>query len=57
MPELYNYDAKGTVAKKVIAFIKKEHQKPSKYYPDEILMFHFIHHNKKLYIAVSLKPE
>ena len=30
-------------------FIEKEHRKPSKYYPEEKLMFHFIHHNKKLY--------
>lgn len=41
----------------VIAFIVKEHRKPSKYYPEKKLMFHFIHHNKKLYNAGSMKPE
>lgn len=35
----------------------KEHRKPSKYYLEEKLMFHFIHHNKKLYNAGSLKAE
>ena len=38
-------------------YMVKEHRKPSKYYPDEKLMFHFIHHNKKLYNAGSLKAE
>lgn len=28
----------------VINFMEKEHRKPSKYYPKEKLMFHFIHH-------------
>ena len=41
----------------VMAFMVKEHRKPSKYYPEEKLMFHFIHHNKKLYNAGSLKAE
>ena len=41
----------------VMAFMVKEHRKPSKYYPEEKLMFHFIHHNKKLYNAGALKPE
>lgn len=30
----------------VIEFVENEHRKPSKYYPEEYLMFHFIHHNK-----------
>lgn len=41
----------------VMAFIEKEHRKPSKYYPEEKLKFHFIHHNKKLYNAGTLKAE
>ena len=41
----------------VIAFIVKEHRKPSKYYPEKKLLFHFIHHNKKLYNAGSMKPK
>ena len=41
----------------VMAFMVKEHRKPSKYYPEEKLMFHFIHHNKKLYNARTLKAE
>lgn len=41
----------------VMAFIEKEHRKPSKYYPEEKLMFHFIHHNKKLYNGGSMKAE
>ena len=41
----------------VMEFMDKEHRKPSKYYPEEKLMFHFIHHNKKLYNAGSLKAE
>ncbi len=57
MQELYIYDARGTVARNVMSFIKKDHQKPSKYYQEEILLFLFIHHNKKLYNAGSLKPE
>lgn len=32
MQELYIYDARGTVARNVMSFIKKDHQKPSKYY-------------------------
>ena len=41
----------------VMDFIEKEHRKPSKYYPEEKLKFHFIHHNKKLYNAGTLKAE
>lgn len=41
----------------VMEFMVKEHRKPSKYYLEEKLMFHFIHHNKKLYNAGALKPE
>ena len=41
----------------VMEFMVKEHRKPSKYYPEEKLMFHFIHHNKKLYNARTLKAE
>lgn len=43
--------------KEVMEFMEREHRKPSKYYPEEKLMFHFIHHNKKLYNAGSLKAE
>ena len=39
----------------VMAFMVKEHRKPSKFYPEEKLKFHFIHHNKKLYNARTLK--
>lgn len=41
----------------VMEFLVKEHRKPSKYYPEEKLMFHFIHHNKKLYNAGTMKVE
>lgn len=41
----------------VMNFMEREHRKPSKYYPEEKLMFHFIHHNKKLYNAGDLKVE
>lgn len=41
----------------VINFMELEHRKPSKYYPEEKLMFHFIHHNKKLYNAGGLKAD
>lgn len=41
----------------VMEFMEREHRKPSKYYPEEELMFHFIHHNKKLYNAGALKIE
>ena len=41
----------------VMDFMEKNHRKPSKYYPEEKLMFHFIHHNKKLYNAGALKIE
>ena len=41
----------------VMNYMEREHRKPSKYYPEEKLMFHFIHHNKKLYNAGGLKAE
>ena len=41
----------------VMEFMGREYRKPSKYYPEEKLMFHFIHHNKKLYNAGTLKAE
>ena len=41
----------------VMNFMEKGHRKPSKYYPKEKLMFHFIHHNKKLYNGGFLKAE
>lgn len=41
----------------IVAFIEREHRKPSKYYPEEKLKFHFIHHNKKLYNAGVMKEE
>ena len=41
----------------VMNFMEREHRKPSKYYPEEKLMFHFIHHNKKLYNAGDLKAD
>lgn len=41
----------------VIAFMEREHSKPSKYYPEEKLRFHFIHNFMKLYNASSMKPE
>ena len=41
----------------VMKFMEREHRKPSKYYPEEKLKFHFIHHNKKLYNAGSMKSE
>lgn len=41
----------------VMDFIEENHRKPSKYYPEEKLKFHFIHHNKKLYNAGTLKAE
>ena len=39
----------------VMDFMAREHMKTSKYYPEKILMFHFIHHNKKLYNNGTLK--
>ena len=38
-------------------FMEREYRKPLKYYPEEELMFHFIHHNKKLYNTGSMKPK
>ena len=43
--------------KEVMEFMEREHRKPSKYYPEEKLMFHFIHHNKKLYNTGRMKAE
>ena len=43
--------------KEVMEFMEREHRKTSKCYPEEKLMFHFIHHNKKLYNAGSMKAE
>lgn len=43
--------------KEVMELTERKHRKPSKYYLEEKLMFHFIYHNKKLYNAGSLKPE
>ena len=41
----------------VMNFMEKGHRKPSKYYPKEKLMFHFIHHYKKLCKMGNMKPE
>ena len=41
----------------VMKFMEREHRKPSKYYPEEKLMFHFIHHNKELYNARTVKGD
>ena len=41
----------------VVEFMEREHRKPSKYYPEEKLMFHFIHHNKKLYNTGAMKGD
>ena len=41
----------------VMAFLEENHRNPSKYYPEEKLMFHFIHHYKKLYNAGMMKVE
>lgn len=41
----------------VMDFIEENHRKPSKYYLEEKLKFHFIHRNKKLYNAGNLKAE
>lgn len=43
--------------REVMDFIQKEQRKPSKYYPEEKLKFHYIHHNKKLYNAGGLKAD
>lgn len=43
--------------KEVVEFMVKEYSKPSKYYPEEGLKFHFIHYNNKLYNAGTLKTE
>lgn len=39
----------------VMSFMEKEYRKLSKYYPKEKLMFHFIHHNRKLYNVGTMK--
>lgn len=41
----------------VMELMERKHRKPSQYYLEEKLMFHFIRHNKILYNAGSLKPE
>lgn len=38
-------------------FIEDNHRNPSKYSPEEKLMFHFIPHNKELYNADSMKQK
>ncbi len=43
--------------REVVEFMVKKDCKPSKYYPEKLLMLHFIHHNKKLYNAGEMKPE
>ena len=37
-------------------FIEREHRNPSKYYPEEKLMVHFLKRNRKLMNAGELKP-
>ena len=55
------YDTGGALVSKiyneVIVFMEQEHRKPSKYYQEEKLKFHFIHHNNQLYNAGEMKPE
>ena len=41
----------------VMSYMEKEYRKLSKYYPKEKLMFHFIHHNRKLYNVGTMKEE
>lgn len=41
----------------VKSFIEKNHKNPSKYYPEEKLMVHFLKRNRKLMNAGELKPE
>lgn len=41
----------------VIEFIEREHRKPSKFYPEENLTYHFIHHDKKRHNGGFLKGE
>ena len=41
----------------VMNFMAKEQRKLSKYSPKEKFMFHFIHHNKELYYAGTMKVE
>ena len=43
--------------KEVMELTERKNRKPSKYYLEEKLMFHFIHRYKKQYNAGSLKPE
>ena len=35
--------------------MEKNHRNPSKYFPEKKHMFHFLHHNKKLYNSGVLK--
>lgn len=41
----------------IMAFMAENHRRPSKYYLEEKLKYHFIHHNKKLYKAGLMKAE
>ena len=40
----------------VKSFIEENHRNPSKYYPEEKLMVHFLKRNRKLMNAGELKP-
>ena len=40
----------------VKSFIETNHRNPSKYYPEEKLMVHFLKRNRKLMNAGELKP-
>ena len=39
----------------VMEFMEREHRKPSKYYPEEKLMFHFLKRGRKLINANELQ--
>lgn len=41
----------------VKSFIEKNHRNPSKYYPEEKLMVHFLKRGRKLMNAGELKPD
>ena len=41
----------------VRSFIEKNHRNPSKHYPEEKLMHHWVHHNRKQLNAGTLKAE
>lgn len=38
-------------------FIEENHRNPSKHYPEEKLMHHWVHHNRKLMNSGELKIE